>query len=83
MYAYDPEIERNARRRLAVLRRHGPPPAEGARPNLMAEEGEQPRNNQPQKTLREIMFLNNNSLRPLGITLPNITDNWELRHSFI
>ncbi|XP_057791210.1 protein FAR1-RELATED SEQUENCE 5-like [Salvia miltiorrhiza] len=29
-------------------------------------------------TLREMMYPNNMSLRPLGITLPTITDNWEL-----
>ena len=36
-----------------------------------------------EQTLREMMLLKNMNLRPLGITLPTITDNWELRHSFI
>lgn len=37
----------------------------------------------PERTLREMMFPNNNNFKALGITLPMIADKWELRLSFI
>ncbi|XP_057803312.1 uncharacterized protein LOC131018615 [Salvia miltiorrhiza] len=39
--------------------------------------------NPANKTLREMMFPNNLNLRPMGIVLPNITGNWELKHTLI
>ncbi|XP_057808669.1 uncharacterized protein LOC131023139 [Salvia miltiorrhiza] len=39
--------------------------------------------NPANKTLRDMMFPNNLNLRPMGIVLPNITGNWELKHNLI
>ncbi|XP_057803479.1 uncharacterized protein LOC131018788 [Salvia miltiorrhiza] len=43
----------------------------------------EPANDNTNKTLRDMMFLNNLNLRPSAIVLSEITGNWELKHTLI
>ncbi|XP_057787673.1 uncharacterized protein LOC131004932 [Salvia miltiorrhiza] len=43
----------------------------------------EPANDNTNKTLRDMMFPNNLNLRPSAIVLPEITGNWELKHTLI
>ncbi|XP_057791897.1 uncharacterized protein LOC131008594 [Salvia miltiorrhiza] len=49
----------------------------------MAENPERQNDNNNNRTLRDMMFPSNLNLRPSAIVLPEITGNWELKHTLI
>ncbi|XP_057779762.1 uncharacterized protein LOC130998354 [Salvia miltiorrhiza] len=49
----------------------------------MAENPEGQNDNNNKRTLRDMMFPSNLNLRPSAIVLPEITGNWELKHTLI
>ncbi|XP_057770944.1 uncharacterized protein LOC130990733 [Salvia miltiorrhiza] len=83
---YHEDIERLARENNAA-RRRAEQEAQARERQLEAEremaENPEGQNDNANKTLRDMMFPNNLNLRPSAIVLPEITGNWELKHTLI
>ncbi|XP_057770898.1 uncharacterized protein LOC130990689 [Salvia miltiorrhiza] len=83
---FNAEIERLVRLNNAN-RRRAEQEAQARERQLEAEremaENPEPPNDNTNKTLRDMMFPNNLNLRPSAIVLPEITGNWELKHTLI
>ncbi|KAH6799266.1 TCP-1/cpn60 chaperonin family protein [Perilla frutescens var. frutescens] len=94
-YEYDPELENTLRRRKVEARRARQAERlaretileeeEHFQPKHEAREEQQGRTNMAEesRTLRQLVFPTNMNLCPMGITLPTITGNWELKANFI
>ncbi|XP_057791257.1 uncharacterized protein LOC131008390 [Salvia miltiorrhiza] len=83
---YEAEIERLVRRNNGDRRRvEQEAQARERQLEVEREMAENPegQNDNANKTLRDMMFPSNLNLRPSAIVLPEITGNWELKHTLI